>query len=111
MIVGTTKLNYSELKRFVGRPAELVTYVESLVPSWARNVPYITQNQRYFVAIHLRNVLTIPYKPRMELVNALVDKIALAGIMTDFTPITEIVDSCDTATLAKLVEVKLRVEN
>ncbi len=104
MIVGTTKLDYERLKQFEGNPDELIEYVDMLVPSWALHIKGIASNQRFYVAIHLRKLLTIPYKPRMELVNALVSGIRIAGVITQFTPITDIVDICDKQLLVKMLE-------
>ena len=110
MIVGTTNLDYAELKRFAGRPHELVAYVDSLVPIWARHVTEIVMNQRYFVAIHLRNVLTIPYKQRRELVDELIKDVSITGLMTGFTSIEDIVKSCANEEFIKMIEVKYREE-
>lgn len=107
MVVGTTKLNFAELKRFVGKPQELVVYTTTLVPIWARHIDAIVMNQRYYVAIYLRNVLSIPYKERQELVNALIKDIRINGIISSFTPITDIVKDCDKKMLVKMLEVKL----
>lgn len=107
MIVGTTKLDYKSLKRFVGRPEELLVYTDNLVPKWARHIESIVLNQRYYVAIHLRNVLSIPYKQRMQLVEHLLSSVTLQGVTSEFVAITEIVDSCDKEALIKMLEVKL----
>lgn len=107
MIVGTTYIDYEVLKSFVGRPQDLVVYVENLVPSWARHIKCLTQNQRFYVAIHLRGVLTIPYQVRMELVNALIEGISVRGIISSFTSITEIVDVCNKDALAQMVKQKI----
>lgn len=110
MIVGRTNLNYAELKRFVGKPHELVAYTENLVPAWARHINEIVANQRYYVAIHLRNVLSIPYKQRKELVEALIEGVSITGVMSSFTSITELVDACDKSMLIKMIEVKINEE-
>ena len=69
MLVGSTNIDYRTLKSFAGKPEELVTYVENMVPVWARHIKCLSHNQRFYVAIHLRSVLTLPYKTRMELVD------------------------------------------
>ena len=107
MIVGTTNIDYSILKSFVGKPEDLVAYVESLVPTWARHIPAIVYNQRFYIAIHLRKVLTIPYKPRMELVNALVKDINIQGVMSNFTAITDIISVCDKTALVEMLKMRL----
>lgn len=95
LIIGTNYVDYERIKTFIHKPAGLCVYVESLVPSWARHIKGITDNQRYYIAIHVRKMLSIGYKDRMELVNELVKGIHLCGTMTTFTPITDIVESCD----------------
>ncbi|MCM1219038.1 MAG: hypothetical protein NC548_31535 [Lachnospiraceae bacterium] len=65
-------------------------------------------NQRYFVAIHLRNVLSIPFKQRKEMVEALVDGISITGDMSCFISITDILDACDKQKLSKMLEMKLK---
>lgn len=110
MIVGTTVLDYKELKMFTSRPQELVYYVDNLVPIWARHIKGIVHNQRYYVAVHLRNVLSIPYKTRMSMIDALVKDVTLTGIMSGFTSITDIVDSCDTESLMHMIEKELGYE-
>ena len=108
MVVGTTHIDYDVLKSFKGRPQDLVIYVENLVPIWARHIKCLAQNQRFYVAIHLRGVLTIPYQVRMELVNALVEGIRIQGIVSSFTSITEIVDVCDKHALSEMLKQRIR---
>lgn len=104
MIIGTDVLDYELLKTFVGRPKELVDFVEETVPLWARHITCLVHNQRFYVAVHLRNVLTIPYKPRMELVNALTEGISIQGIISSFTPIQDILDACNKETLIEMLK-------
>lgn len=110
MLVGTTNINYKELKTFANNPQDLVYYVDNLVPIWARHIKGITDNQRYFVAIHLRDVLSLPYKTRMSMVDVLVKDITLTGVMSGFTSITDIVDACDKDSLIHMIERKLGYE-
>lgn len=105
--MGTLQLDYKRLKTFANNPDALISYVEDLVPIWARHIPGIVENQRYYVAVHLRNVLSLPYKTRMSMVEALTRDISLSGVMSGFTGITDIVDSCDKEMLARMIERKL----
>lgn len=107
MVVGTTNIDYEVLKKFIGRPQDLILYVENMVPSWARHINGITYNQRFYVAIHLRKVLTLPYKAKMELVNALIEGGTITGIINGFTPIMDIVDLCDKHSLAKMLKKRI----
>ena len=103
MIVGTTVLNYNELRVYAKRPNELVTYVDNLVPVWARHISPIVYNQRYYVAIHVRNMLSLPYKVRMEAANILTKGISVKGIISGFTSITDILDSCNKEDMLKVL--------
>lgn len=109
MLVGTTAINYEELKEFAGKPKELVTYVCGLVPTWARNIPNIVANQRFYVALHIRKILTLPYQVRTDMVNALVEGINLSGVISNVVSITDIIDMCDKKALAEML--KLEIQN
>lgn len=111
MLVGSTDLNFAEIKKFVGRPLDIVAYATSLVPIWARHMDVLVNNQRYYLAINIRNMLSIPYKQRDELVKILTANIRIAGVITGFTPITELVDNCDKDKLIQMLEVKLNEQN
>lgn len=111
VLVGSTDLNFAEIKKFVGRPLDIVAYATSLVPIWARHMDVLVNNQRYYLAINIRNMLSIPYKQRDELVKILTANIRIAGVITGFTPITELVDNCDKDKLIQMLEVKLNEQN
>ena len=104
MVIGCDNLNYDELLRFVNDTDSMIKYVEHLVPKWARHIPGILDNQRFFTAIHLRKVMTIPYHQKMRLVNALVENITISGISDQFITIDNIIESCDKEQLRALVE-------
>lgn len=110
MIVGTTNINYSEIKLFAGKPDDLVIYVEGLVPIWARHIHCLAHNQRFYVAIHLRKVLSIPYKVRMEMCEALISGISVRGIMSSFTSVTEILDICDKEMLVRMLKRQVELD-
>lgn len=103
MIVGTKELNFDELKLFVTDDASLITYVENLIPQWAKCFPHIVDNQRYYVAIHIRDVLTLPYKVRKKATEALVKNVQLHGVMNNFVDLKEIMSSCDTKALGAML--------
>ena len=95
MIVGTTDVSVEDLKVVVNSHRDIVEYAVSLVPTWARHVKGIVNNQRYFVAVTLRNITSIPYKTRQPLIMKLLDGVALTGLATNVCSITSIVDMCD----------------
>lgn len=110
MIIGYDEIPVNEVKSFIGKPNDFVAYVDSLIPMWARHIDSIISNQRYFVALHVRRMLSLPYKERMDLVNALVRGIRIKGTTNTFVPITHIVRSCNLEALADMLEMEMRDE-
>lgn len=107
MLIGYTTVDYEALKKFVNNPDDIVTYVISQIPIWARHIDGICDNQRYYIALHLRKVLTIPYKQRTELVDALTRGIYLRGVCTNFVSITDIVNACDKESLIAMLKAEV----
>lgn len=95
MIIAERKLDYSYLKDNISNTEKIVDYAIGLVPKWARHIESVVDNQRYYVAIHLRNMLSIPYKLRSNATNKLIDGITISGMMSDFVTIDEILNECN----------------
>lgn len=110
MIVGTTKLNYGEIKGYIHKPQELKAYCTTLVPLWARHIDAIVNNQMYYVAIRIRDMLSIPYKLRQEMITCLIKDVQLTGVVSSFTSITDIIGACNKEQLSRMIEVKLNGE-
>lgn len=110
MIIATDNLNYEVIKAYIGNTDGLICYVESLVPKWLRHVTPIVHNQRYYVAIHLRQLQSIPFKEREKMVNALVSNIRLQGAMDCFFTIDVILNQCNITDLIAMLESDLNNE-
>ncbi len=95
MIIGENTINYNTLRSYSHDLNGLVSYVRSMIPIWAIHIPHIEDNQRYYVALHLRKVLSIPYKLRKEMVETLVDGIHISGSVSGFVTIHDIISMCD----------------
>lgn len=105
MLIGTDQIDYTELYKRANKPEELVSYVDNLVPVWASHIQAIVYNQRYFVAVQIRNMLQIPYKTREACTDMLLTNISINGVMNGFVPITDILEQCDkTALIAAFTE-------
>lgn len=107
MVVGCSSINFDELRKHLGSPESVLGYTLSLVPTWAKGIKGIEDNQRYFIALHIRKMLSIPYNKRKELTDALVNKICITGISSTVTSITDIVEHCDKEILADLLRSEL----
>lgn len=108
MIVGTLDLDFDKIHDCTEHVSELCDYSDSLVPKWARHITPIVHNQRYYVAIHVRNMLTIPYKKRKEMFNELIADIHLKGVMSEFIPISDILAECDKELLCSAIQERFR---
>lgn len=95
MLIFTKNVNWGLLKRKVHNPEEAVDYVCGLVPKWAQHLQNIQNNQRYYAAVYMRNVYTLPYRERMTIVKALTDGISLTGLTSGFVALDEVIASCN----------------
>lgn len=108
MLIGTKDLNFEYIKQHQSEPDSIVNYALSLVPKWAVHIRGIVANQRYYVAVKVRNMLTIPYKTREAITNRLIEDISLYGMINDFVSLDELLSECNTE---KLVEALRRNRN
>lgn len=111
MVVGDLKLNYDVIKTFLNHPEDIVAYCESCIPVWAQHIQQLKFNQRYYMAIHIRDLKNIPFRDRQALVEPLIKGITLVGVMSSFTSITDIIEACDKETLLRVVKEYLKDEN
>lgn len=95
MLIYTKNLDWERLKRNANNPDKVTRMVIDSIPSWASHIKNIQNNQRYYAAVYLRNVLAIPFKTRMALVNTLTEGIAVTGLTAYFVSIEELIDYCD----------------
>lgn len=104
MVVGTLDLNYDVIKTFTNHPEDIVAYCDSTVPIWANHIDAIVKNQRYYMAIHIRNLLTIPFKDRQRMIDYLIRGLTVSGVMTEFVSVTDIIEACDKKLLLRVLE-------
>lgn len=95
MLIATTDVDFDYIKKHQMEPDSVVEYAESLVPSWAKHIRGIVDNQRYYVAVRVRNLLSIAYKPRKAITDALIKNVTLFGMLNDFVTVDELLDLCD----------------
>lgn len=101
MLVAVIDIDTEFIKQHQMEPESIVRYAVSLVPSWAVHIRGIVDNQRYYVAVRVRNMLTIAYKTREAITNALIREISLYGMLNDFITLDELLDECDKTKLSE----------
>lgn len=95
MLVFTMSIDTGYIKQHQMDPNSIVDYAISLVPNWAAHIRGIVDNQRYYVAVKVRNMLTLPYKTREAITTALITNISLFGMLNDFVALDEVLALCD----------------
>lgn len=108
MLIAEKTIDYEVIHQLSNKPSSIVTYIESLVPRWASHIEGITDNQRFYAAIHIRKMLTIPYPIRNAIVEALVKDICINGVVYDFVTINDLIEMCNKELLACMIEEQLK---
>lgn len=80
MIVGTKNVPLDELRENATSVERLIRFSDNLVPRILRHDKRITDNQRYLVALLLRNITSIQFYKRQELAEELVKDIKITGV-------------------------------
>ena len=103
MIVGTKEINLKVLKSKCGSIESLITYCEELVPRIVRHNREIVDNQKYLVALYLRDIKTIPFDKRHELCEELLRDVSLTGHANEIHDFDEILGEIDVDKLATYI--------
>lgn len=89
MVVGSN-VDRNKLIRASSSVEELKRYSDSLVPSCLRHITSLVYNQRYYVAIEVRNIKSIEFHKRTELANELLKDIYISGTFDEIVFIEEV---------------------
>lgn len=103
MIIGSDKLDYNALRRYVNNKTGLLEYARSLVPMWAQHIPSIFDNQRYYVALNLRKVTSLNYATRKDMIETLVKDIHIRGAVSGFVTIHDVINETNKEALLEVL--------
>jgi hypothetical protein len=95
MIVGSKNVNKSELAKCVSSVSKLIDYSDSLVPEYLRYRKEILFNQRYIVALAIREMQSIPYNDRVMLLDRFLRDIYITGVVDRIYDIEDLFDYVD----------------
>lgn len=95
MIVGSKNLNKSELAKCVSSVSKLIDYSDSLVPEYLRYRKEILFNQRYVVALAIREMQSIPYNDRVMLLDRFLRDTYITGVVDRIYDIEDLFDYVD----------------
>lgn len=95
MIVGSKNINKSELAKCVSSVSKLIDYSDSLVPEYLRYRKEILFNQRYVVALTIREMQSIPYNDRVMLLDRFLRDTYITGVVDRIYDIEDLFDCVD----------------
>lgn len=95
MIIGSKDVDYDLLKAATKSNNALANYAVSLVPRCIRHIPQIVDNQKYFVALTLRDLKAIPYTLRKERCEELLHGVSIAGVVNTIIDFEDILLQVD----------------
>lgn len=95
MIVGSKNINKSELAKCVSSVSKLIGYSDSLVPEYLRYRKEILFNQRYVVALAIREMQSIPYNDRVMLLDRFLRDTYITGVVDRIYDIEDLFDYVD----------------
>lgn len=95
MIVGSKNVNKSELTKYVSSVSKLIEYSDSLVPEYLRYRKEILFNQRYIVALAIREMQNIPYSDRVMLLDNFLRDTYITGVVDRIYDIEDLFDYVD----------------
>ena len=95
MIVGSKNVNKSELAKCVSSVSKLIDYSDSLVPEYLRYRKEILFNQRYVVALAIREMQSIPYNDRVMLLDRFLRDTYITGVVDRIYDIEDLFDYVD----------------
>lgn len=95
MIVGSKNINKSELTKYVSSVSKLIEYSDSLVPECLRYRKEILFNQRYIVALAVREMQSISYNDRVALLDNFLLDTYITGVVDRIYDIEDLFDYVD----------------
>lgn len=95
MIVGSKNINKSELTKCVSSVSKLIDYSDSLVPEYLRYRKEILFNQRYIVALAIREMQSISYNDRVALLDNFLRDTYITGVVDRIYDIEDLFDYVD----------------
>lgn len=103
MIVGTKYIDRGDLFRHCKTVQMLKDYCEMLVPRVIRHDKRIVDNQRYLVAMYVRDFKSLPYTSRKELYEGLLDGVSITGLANCLYDFDDLIAEVDIEKLALYV--------
>lgn len=103
MIVGTKDVSPEEVRKHCRSVTALTSFCVELVPRLFRHDERIVSNQKYLVALMVRDLKSIPYETRRNLYEGLLEGVAITGVANEVYDIDYLMSQIDIDKLAMFV--------
>lgn len=103
MIIGTKDVAAEDVRKHCGNVETLRQYCELLVPRILRHDKRILANQKYYVALIVRDIKSIPFDRRRELYEGLLEGVAVTGLANEIYDWEDILAQIDINKLADFI--------
>lgn len=104
MIVGTKDFDFEELKLATESDEQLQDFVVRLVPTFLRHIQPVMDNQKYYVALYIRNMQSIPYQIRKDRSEKLLEGVSITGVINTVIDFSDILLYTNVETLLRYLE-------
>lgn len=106
MIVGTKDVEYSAIRAHCTDVETLSNYCEMLVPRIIRHDKRIVNNQKYYIAMIVRTMQSIPWNRRKELYEGLLRGVSVTGVINTIYDFNDVLNDIDIDKLARYINGK-----
>lgn len=103
MIVGTKDVEAYDVAQYCRDVITLRNYCDSLVPRILRHNQTIINNQRYFIALVVREIKSIPYSKRKTLYEGLLEGVSITGLANEIYDFDDLMMKVDVDKLATFI--------
>lgn len=103
MIVGTKYIDQAELLKHCMNLQMLKDYCELLVPRVVRHQRAILDNQKYLVALYVRDFKSLTYTDRKELCEGLLKDVSVTGIANTIYDFEDLISNSNIEKLARYI--------
>lgn len=104
MIVGSKDIDQHELLSNCKDITLLRDYCVRLVPRVLRHNMAIMNNQKYLVALYVRNFHSIPYATRKDLCEQLLEGVSVTGLVSEIYDYEDLIMSVDIEKIIRYVK-------
>lgn len=95
MMIGQKEFKVVELKQACRDVASLSAYAVELVPLPLRHIAAVVDNQKYYIALHVRALKSLTWQKRKDLCEGLLCNVRIKGVPDNFYDYRDILLAID----------------